>query len=81
MLGTERLGLGLGTRRDVGVLEVEVFLKDGQVGKVGARELDRVEVAGAGYTPVTLDKGDNKKFKAACQNAVFEYQVFLNPVK
>lgn len=43
--------------------------------------VDRVEVAGAGYTPVTLDKGDNKKFKAACQNAVFEYQVFLNPVK
>lgn len=43
--------------------------------------VDRIEVEREGYFPVTLDKGDDKAFKAACQNAVFEYRIHLNPVK
>jgi hypothetical protein len=43
--------------------------------------VDRVEVERPGYMPVSLDKGDDKKFKAACQNAIFEYQLHLNPAK
>jgi hypothetical protein len=43
--------------------------------------VDRIEVEREGYSPVTLDKGDDKAFKAACQNAVFEYRIHLNPVK
>jgi hypothetical protein len=43
--------------------------------------VDRIAVERAGYVPVTLDKGDDKPFKAACQNAVFEYRIHLNPAK
>jgi len=43
--------------------------------------VDRIEVERDGYFPVRLDKGDDKAFKAACQNALFEYRVHLNPVK
>ncbi len=43
--------------------------------------VDRIEVERAGYSPVAMDKGDNKVFKAACQNAVFEYRIYLNPEK
>lgn len=43
--------------------------------------VDRIEVERAGYFPVAMDKGDDKAFKAACQNAVFDYRIYLNPVK
>lgn len=43
--------------------------------------VDRIEVERDGYQPVTLDKGDDKAFKNACQNARFEYRIHLNPVK
>ena len=43
--------------------------------------VDRIGVERAGYVPVTLDKGDDRAFKAACQNALFEYRIHLNPVK
>jgi hypothetical protein len=43
--------------------------------------VDRIEVERDGYSPVTLDKGDDKAFRNACQNARFEYRIHLNPVK
>ena len=43
--------------------------------------VDRIEVERTGYLSVAMDKGDDKSFKAACQNAVFDYRVYLNPVK
>jgi hypothetical protein len=43
--------------------------------------VDRIEVERAGYSSVAMDKGDDKTFKAACQNAVFEYRIYLNTAK
>lgn len=43
--------------------------------------VDRIEVERAGYLPAAMDKGDDKVFKAACQNARFEYSIHLNPAK
>lgn len=43
--------------------------------------VDRIEVTHAGYLTAILDKGDDKSFKAACQNARFDYQIHLNPAR
>ena len=43
--------------------------------------VDRIGVQRTGYVPVTLDKGDDRTFRAACQNALFEYRIHLNPVQ